>query len=189
MDTFCGKSIWGLRVHNNRTAKQMGGRNRKGKRKKSSDTDPIETKTPKHGGQNGRQDGRDEASVSESESVSVSESIRQANSVLFNQSLSDMNSSVFCVDSANNGSMEKSVTKPESQEPSSPGIVIIEYLKRYDKKIDYIDKRLDKLDSLEKKISSFEQELKALKIHVYENMKITEEKVTKVQDRVDSMDF
>ena len=115
------------------------------KRKKNSDTNQTSTKTPKCGGQ-----GKSGNVLTGSCYESVSDCIRQANSVLFNQSITDMKTSVFSTHK--NRDTSKSV---KSSEQTSSDLILIEYLKRLDKKMKFINKQLNTLVTLERQVSSF----------------------------------
>lgn len=66
---------------------------------------------------------------------------------------------------------------------------LLTYLKKIDNRIGGMEKRLDKLDDLEKKMGSFEKELNKLWSRVQDQNKKADERLTAVEEKVESADF
>jgi hypothetical protein len=62
-------------------------------------------------------------------------------------------------------------------------------LKKIDAKIENMDVKLQSLEALEKKVDSFENELKKIWLHVHDSTKSNDEKVMKIDERVQNVEF
>ena len=132
--------------------------------------------------------------------MSVSDSIHNANSVLYGENLEseisdlDLDNSVF-------GTLEGSIMS-NSEKQSAVGTMedsgpvaspsnsdILKYFKRMDSKITLTDAKLSKLDSLEQKVSSFDSELKKLWTFVHDQFKENKNALSKVSERIDTLEF
>ncbi|MEW8547194.1 MAG: hypothetical protein AB2693_27090 [Candidatus Thiodiazotropha sp.] len=163
----------------------MGRHKNPNKRKNSSDGTSAQSKNARNGG----------SPVNNS----VSDSISQANSVLYgDDSTLDIDNSVFetSLSSLQDGSMSDSGDKvvggtsaggDSSDSPSNSDI--LKYLKRMDSKISVMDSKLNKLDLLEQKVSGFDSELKKLWTFVHDQFKDSKDVMSKISDRIDTLEF
>ena len=164
----------------------MGRRGRAAKRKKSSGSDGAnsQTKSARNGGS------------PLNSGNSVSDSIHQANSVLYGTD-TDLNNSVFdnttdptMSESTNSVSTEGSACSEGGNMAESPSnLDLLKYLKRMDHKISQMDTKLNKLDVLEQKVGTFESELKKLWTYVHDQLKCSKDDLSKVSDRIDTLEF
>ena len=154
------------------------GKHKANKRKNSSESSGAQQKNPRNGGSPG---------------ISVSDSLHQANSVLYNEDKDkntlELDSSVFEPEQAEN-SLSATV---ESNSPSllsggmealhSPSnLDLFHYLKK-------MDKKLDKLDNLEKKVTEVDGDMKKLWNFVHGNLKDNKEAINKINDKLDTFEF
>ena len=159
------------------------GRGKANKRKNSSESSGAQQKNPRNGGSPG--------------TVSVSESLHQANSVLYNDDKNDstleLNSSVFEPEQAESSltataeskspSVISGVKDPLQSHSNSPSnLDLFHYLKR-------MDKKLDKLDNLEKKVTEVDGDMKKLWNFVHGNLKDNKEAINKINDKLDTFEF
>ena len=129
--------------------------------------------------------------------VSVSNLLHQANSVLYNDDKNDstleLNSSVFEPEQAENllsatvESNSPSVTSGgmdplQSHSKSPSNLDTFHYLKR-------MDKKLDKLDNLEKKVTEVDGDMKKLWNYVHSNLKDNKEAINKINGKLDTFEF
>ena len=174
----------------NRTCKKN-----KAKRKKGSSTDEefvnLSKVYKKSDGGPSEDYGEDESSVS------VSHILKATNSVLFDdqvftysntdQSISNASSILNVGDMSKTSKKcaETAVTAPPS--PSNADIIM--YLKKIEGKIENVDLKLKTLDILEKKVDNFENDLKKMWLNIHENKKCTDEKINKLEDRVEVVEY
>lgn len=67
--------------------------------------------------------------------------------------------------------------------------MLISYLKKIDSRLCDVNKKLKTLDTLESKVNDFDRELKRLRLHVEDKSKATNEKLNKVDERVDNLEL
>ena len=114
------------------------------------------------------------------QNVSLSDTLREANLVLFDDSISELNNTVF----ENNS---KSSNSNMTSEPNTEDVMT--YLKRIDSKVSQVDQILNKLDSLENKVGTIETEMNKLRVYVYDSIKSAEARIAQASDRVDEIEF
>lgn len=177
-----------------RSGRKSGGKS--GKRKNSSETGSRVPKTPRNGG-----------SPPDINTGSVSDSLRKANSVLFQDSVSSMDETVFTSPIPATATVSKSCVTPViDSKPTGINLPVLQtevmgsnvspsnsdimnYLKTMDAKINIMDNRLNTLDVLEKKVCEFDTEMKKLWTFVNKNLKSTDEKLTQISDKADNVEF
>ena len=129
--------------------------------------------------------------------ISVSEILSQTNSVLYD--CDDTGDSVFVSDSVieysdmASGSDKSGVT---SRSSDASNAVLLEYLKKIDTKlgnmdgrISGIEKRLGSLEDVKTKINLIDTELKSLKVTLNDRNRLFDERLNKIEDKVESCDF
>lgn len=131
------------------------------------------------------------------EQVCVSNLLKEANSVLFNNIESDDSDSsesslkhIFTQQSETNRDMASAppiLPAPEVENVNNAELLM--YLKKIDARIGNMEKRLDKLDDLALKVGKFENELSKLWSCVQDQYKKSNERLTAVEEKVESADF
>ena len=129
--------------------------------------------------------------------VSVSDSLHQANSVLYNDdknnSTLELNSSIFEPEQAESSLTATAESKSpsvisggmdplQSHSNSPSNLDTFHYLNR-------MDKKLDKLDNLEKKVTEVDGDMKKLWNFVHSNLKNNKEAINKINDKLDTFEF
>ena len=169
----------------------MAGKNHKckgyNKRKKtsSSGSSSGNTKTPRNGSSpeftsaQTKDNGNGEQKC-QNTNQEVSDSLRKANSVLFDSLTTDLDNSVFeqgtCTQKVGTSDDGAHSTKYVSNEDIMTFLKQLEqrfYVKwkHFDQRLEAVDTRLKALASLETKVQSFEKELKGITTYVYKNVK------------------
>ena len=156
----------------------MGRRKKAEKRKNSSDGTSGQLKSARNGGSPVK--------------GSVSDSIHQANSVLYGGD-SDLELDISVFESSLSSNMSESSDKANGEggnTSSSPtNLDILKYLRRIESKMTVMDNKLNKLDSLEQKVSNFDSELKKLWTFVHDQFKDNKDAMLKVSERIDTLEF
>ena len=159
----------------------MGKPKKSKKRKNSSEGTSGQLKNARNGGS--------------FENNSVSDSIHEANSVLYgDNSIFDPETSVFesqqnITMSLDSASMSSGGDSAGDNGGVSSNSEILSYLKRMDSKITVMDKKLNKLDTLEQKVSSFDTELKKLWVFVQDQFKENKDTLSSISDRMDTLEY
>jgi len=178
-------------------------KHRKRKKNSSSGSESgLDRKVSKKGGPDESQDGHISESSGEEPVLDVSEILSKANSILFEEhsvfdesadilnSIANMDPSIVIPSSSSSSS------SPPTSESSPSNADLMACLKSLDSKmstmntkIETVERKLKKLDDLEKKVNSFEADVKKLWVHVADSSKELSEKFTKLDDRVDNVEF
>lgn len=164
------------------------GRNKRNKRKKSDDS-----------ANNGPSEKREKVCTSPNAyEINISEILSEANSVLYN---SDDNQEELCFENSldlgqGHRGQSKSIFSMESQsvnESNPSNADIMQSLVAINNKLTVMDQRshtaIDKLEKLEKKVDNFDSEIKKLWLFVQDNVTKTNDRLSKVEEMVDSTDF
>lgn len=118
--------------------------------------------------------------------ISVSEILNQANSVLYNE---EKNISVFLAENDLSDKTVITAKMAECRDKEPTNSDIMKCLLTISDRIGAVEKKLNTLDQLEKKVSGFEKELKSIWAAVEDRSKRMEERVTKLEDKVDGADI
>lgn len=120
---------------------------------------------------------------------SVSESINAANSVLF----TDVSGDPLASAAIPEVTVEENVVISTDSSSSTPKKTyhtdVIAYLQRIEKRLSNVDSKLEKLDSQEGKMTKFESDLSKLRGLVYENNKTNDDKLNKMAEKLESLEF
>lgn len=158
----------------------MGKRNNKRKDRNSSGNDAANDNNRKIVKLRGP------SSDSEQVSLSISELLNETNSVLYNEVNYD--SSVFTVNTdVNAGKSDIVENMADNSEPTNRDIM--NCLQGISKRRLDVETKLGALDLLEKKVSNFEKELKSIWLAIDDRAKKLEERVAKIEDKVDGTDI
>jgi hypothetical protein len=84
---------------------------------------------------------------------------------------------------------KKSAESPASVHSSPSNADIIMFLKKIEGKIENVELKLKTLDNLEKKVDNFENDLKKMWLNIHENKKCTDDKINKLEERVEVVEF
>ena len=151
----------------------MGRNSKDKKRRNSSDNYTSQSKTAKHGGKN------------DSElNCSVSDTIKEANQVLFNDPTSSLDNSVFlpgdstCVQAWPTLQQIDCPHVNDKENDQSQSHEILMYLKKMDAKITTLDNKLSKLDNLESEMVKLGTEMTKLWNFIHDNVKDSNMKLT-----------
>ena len=162
----------------------MGKHNKSKKRKNSSEGSSGQQKNARNGGS--------------PDKIAVSDTLHQANSVLFNcenDETVELSNSVFEPDQRSSlsdasGSMSPSIISDGADPSNLPtNLDLFKYLKQMDSKINIMDKKLEKLDTLEKKVCEVDGDMKKLWNFVHDQLKENKDSITKISDRIDTFEF
>lgn len=143
------------------------------------------------------------------EQVCVSSLIKDANSVLFNsEDADDLANSDFDKSNVSTEILNSQMSTTDGNEVTPPTQVnkcsnnedpdtrlapsnadLMKYLKKIDDRLLNMEKRLGKLEILEKKVDNFEREMSRLWTQIQEQNKKSNERLSVVEDRVESADF
>lgn len=175
---------------NNKDANKNKTNSTVAKRKLSDGSEKAEsqskTKTPR----NGKSPKSKGDSPDNSPDNSVSECIRKANSVLYDDRLPEENETDSTVVQQGNepvsgGRSAEGACKTQGSGDSD----VLLYLRRIEQKLDGVDVRLKTLDTLEGKMNKFETDLNKLWSLVHDNIKTNEIKVSQITEKMESLEF
>lgn len=122
---------------------------------------------------------------SEEQNVLVSDILSQANSVLYDENAdTEINTSVFLAYLFDNKIPNDMA---EGKEPSNKDLMI--YLQGINKRLDAFEVKLGVIEELDKKVTNFEKELKSIWVALDDRTKRVEERVSKVEDKVNGTDI
>lgn len=146
--------------------------------------------------------------------ISVSDVLNKTNSILFEDSIVfSQDSVVFSQESSETSEAESDsvlgaepiakaggisscepsmdlTSKPDTANAASPSNAdIISYLQKIENKIGNVEEKLKTLDKLEAKVDNFEKDLKKLWLHMEAANKSVNEKISKLDDRVDNIEM
>lgn len=131
--------------------------------------------------------------------ISVSEILSETNAVLYKTEdtiVSAADSEVFLESSSTVQNLSKLLTMASVPNSSNiPGVQdptnkdIFDFLKKIDSRLISVEKRLDSLKEVEKKVDSVEKDLKRLWVAVEDRNKIFDERITKLEEKSESLDF
>ena len=186
------------------------GRHRKagkgGKRKHSSEGQNEQLKCARNGG----------SPTQVLDVESVSDTIRDANSVLFDESLinltGNMDNSVFDACSGNSTAVTDGILQPNAganntlsvtgssqisgSDLSATSVIpepaisdVMKVLSVINSKLSVVDSKLGKLDILEKKVSNFETEINKIWTFVRDELKSNNVAVSKINEQIESIEF
>lgn len=162
---------------------------KKRKHKSSSDSNSsVKSSSSINNAYKNPRTGSSPSCIDKSVDLSVSDTLRQANLVLFENSESNMDNSVFEPSPCNQESPSNSNVSQSTCTHSYSGDVI-QYLQRIEQKISSMDTRLKKLDILEVKINNFETEIKQMRTYVYDSINSNKESLSIVSEKVESLEF
>ena len=116
----------------------------------------------------------------------LSDVLRETNEILYESPVRD---AVFVEENSENLKKNDSVsvTMATNKEPTNADIVA--FLARLDLKITSMIRRLESLYKLEKEVDKFEGELNKLWVSVNNQAKSAQERLTRVKEKVDCVDF
>lgn len=124
------------------------------------------------------------------QNISVSDILREANGVLFNMDDNnsskmddDTNTSVF----VNNENGDAARAGTSESEPTNRDIM--NYLLTLGKRLGTVEERLQSLKVVEEKVEGFDKELKKLWTAIMDRDKAVNDRVTKIEERNESIDF
>jgi hypothetical protein len=129
-------------------------------------------------------------------------SIREASSVLLDSSIQELcghkelQDSTFIdsdvVDVANKSTKVYTTHNIHNTTSSTDVLLnreILHFMKKIDSRLDNVEKKLTKLDLLEEKVTNIDTDVKKLWVYVHDNIKTSDEKVSRCMDQIDELQF